>query len=424
MNRNRIVVLSAAGALALAWVLAAPGQDTPDEAQQLYQQAQDLVKGQKFDQAVDLMKKVVQLAPRNDLFLGTLSDCEFKAGKFADGLEHAQQAIKLNDRVGPYYVLAAANAYGDQDVDRARDYCDTVLKREKEFGSVTANDVRRIQDLLVPKTYTLFWNLDPQKGRLVGGALPVALPKGNLPYQSVTYEISGVQSHRLVKGEVNDVLYVVPQGTRPFPLTTKVTVEPYSYRKELAKATSKPLPDEVRVFLGPGEVMDPRSPALKKVVAGLKGDNGADTARNILAWMKKNVEYKLDKPNIGQLDFNSVDEVLERGHAECRGYALLFTALCRAAGVPARPVWGLERMSPGQDQRFGDIASHNWTEIYVSGSGWIPVDPQRPETFGFLPTTCIRIFMDAKKTKTSLEGLPMLNLVSMNGDKLRFEESR
>src|SRR5436309_2525589 len=105
MNRNRIVVLGAAGAVVLACVLAAAGQDASDEAQQLYQQAQDLVKAQKFDQAVEAMTKAVRLAPRNDLYLATLGDCEFKAGKFADGVEHALQAVKLNDKVGAYYVL-------------------------------------------------------------------------------------------------------------------------------------------------------------------------------------------------------------------------------------------------------------------------------------------------------------------------------
>jgi transglutaminase-like putative cysteine protease len=423
MNRNCIVLL-AAGALLLASAPAAPAQDNSDEAQRLFRQGQDLVKSEKYDQALDALKKAVQLAPSNDLFLATLSDCEFKAGHFADGLEHAQQAIKLNDKAGPYYVLAAANAYGEQDLDRAREYSDVVLKREKEFGPGPANDARRVQNLVVPKTYTLFWDMDPQKGRLVNGALPIAMAKGNLPYQTVTYEISGVQSHRLVKGDVNDVLYVVPQGTKPFALTMKVTVQPYSYKKELAHATAKPLPEEARTFLGPCEGIDPKSPALKKVVAGLKGDTAVETVRNILAWMKKNIEYKLDQPNINELDFKLVDEIIDRGHAECRGYAMLFTGLCRAAGVPARPVWGLYRVMPGQDQRYGDIASHNWAEVYVSGCGWVPADPQHPETLGFLPTNILRFFMDSRKVKGSTENLPLLELVNMKGDKVRFEESR
>jgi tetratricopeptide (TPR) repeat protein len=422
MSRNRIVVLAVL--VALAGVASRYGQDTGEDAQQLFQQAQDLVKAQKFDQALDLLKKAIRLAPRNDLYLATASDCELKAGKYADGLEHALQAIRINDKVGPYYILAAGNALLAQDLDRAREYIDLVLKRGDEFGAGPVKDARLLQDALGPKTYTLHWNLDPKKGQVIGGTMAIAMPKTSLPYQTTTYEITGAQSHRLVKGDVNDILYVVPRGTEAIALTTKVTVELHTFKKELAKATSKPLPQEARAYLSASEAINPKSAVLKKVAAEVKAGTPVETARNILAWMKKNVEYKLEGTNIGKLDFESVDEIVERGHAECRGYAILFTALCRAADVPARPVWGLTRVAPGQDQRFGDIASHNWAEFYVSGVGWIPVDPQRPETLGCLPTSCMRIFMDGRKNKGSTETLPMLNLVSMNGDKLKFEESR
>jgi hypothetical protein len=426
MNRNCRLLLCLAGVVALTPGWSARGADAAEDAQKLAQQAQELAKAEKFDQAIDAMKKASQLAPSNDLYLATTSDYELKAGKYTDGIEHALQAIKLNDKVGAYYVLVAANAVGDQDLDRAREYCEQLLKRgPKEFGPGPCNDARKLQDLLLPKTYTLHWNLDPQKGRLLDGKLAIAVPKDNLPYQTVTYEIADVQSQRLVKGEVNDVLYVVPLGNKPFALTTTVTVQPYSFKKDLARATSKPLPQDVRACLGPCYTLDPKSPTLKKVVTGLKADNPVDTVRSILAWMKKNVEYKLDKPKtLSELDFKAVDEIVERGHAECRGYAMLFVGLCRAADIPCRPIWGLARVAPGQDRQFGDIASHSWAEFYVSGCGWVPLDPQHPETLGFLPVNDIRIFMDAKRSKTSAENLPMANLVFMMGDKLRFDESR
>ena len=103
---------------------------------------------------------------------------------------------------------------------------------------------------------------------------------------------------------------------------------------------------------------------------------------------------------------------------------MLFAALCRAAGVPARPIWGLAKVSAGQDRRFGDIASHSWGEFYLPGCGWVPVDPQRPESIGFLPTTHMRIQVDTKRSKASLEDIPMFNLVSMNGGKVKFDEAR
>ena len=166
-----------------------------------------------------------------------------------------------------------------------------------------------------------------------------------------------------------------------------------------------------------------RSSVLTKVAVGLKGSTNVETARNVLAWMQKHVDYKLDSMPISKLDFKSVDEIIQRGHAECRGYAMLFTALCRAAGVPARPVWGLFRVPRGVEAKVGNIASHNWAEFYVPGVGWVPVDPQHPDTLGFMPTNIIRIFMDEKKNRTSLETLPILNLVFMNGDRIKFDET-
>jgi tetratricopeptide (TPR) repeat protein len=412
-----------AGVLALALLAPALWADDAEEAGKLAQQAQELSKNQKFEQAHEALKKAVGLAPRNDLYLAMLSDCELKLGKNADGLEHALAAIKINDKVGAYHILAAAHARGEQDIDRAREICETILKRGQEFGPGASNDARTILALLVPKTYTLHWELDPRRVRYAGGALLVAMPKGDLPYQSVTYEVKGAQSHRLIKGDVNDVLQVVPQGARPFTLITKVTVQPYSYKKELAKAAPKPLPPDALQQLGSIFSVDVNSPTLKRVAAGLKGKNNVETVRNIQAWMKKNVEYQRKQTPLTELDFKTVDDIVKRGHAECRGYAMLFTALCRAAGVPARPIWGLIRVPREQEKTSGQIASHNWVEFYVPGCGWLPIDPQAAETLGCLPTSHLRFFMDAKKAKASPEGQPLVNLLFMNGDKLRFEET-
>ena len=75
-------------------------------------------------------------------------------------------------------------------------------------------------------------------------------------------------------------------------------------------------------------------------------------------------------------------ESLRLGRASCEGYARLYTALCRALDLPARLVYGL-RLEPrelGQGEFLADGTRHMWSEVYLAGLGWAPVDP----TFTYL----------------------------------------
>jgi tetratricopeptide (TPR) repeat protein len=400
----------------------ASGQDAVTGVKALISRAEELAKARDLDGAIGLLDKAIQSAPDNDVLLGAISDFEFKAGRFASGLKHARKAVALQPAKGAYYCLAAVNAYGEQDVAKCREYCKVVLDQPKKFEPGPVLQARFREDLLLDKTFTFFFKLDPRKGRLVGGAFALGLPKTGLPYQKTSYEISGVRSHRLARGQSDDVLHVVPRGTEPFPLTIKVTVKPYSFKQALAQASRRSLPPEALANLGPIVGINPKSPVLRKVVSGLKGKDTVASVRNIQAWLSKNIEYKLQIASFREVDFKSVDEIVKRGYAECQGYAMLFTGLCRAAGIPARPVWGLMRVPPGVDRKFGDIVSHNWAEFYVPGCGWVPIDPQRFETLGFLPNHYVRMFTGSQKNANSTEAYPLFNLLSMHDAKIRFEE--
>ena len=58
-----------------------------------------------------------------------------------------------------------------------------------------------------------------------------------------------------------------------------------------------------------------------------------------------------------------------RGVATAREYALAFTTLARAAGIPSRPVAGY-LIDESQSAR-----AHYWAEFYLVDFGWVPVDP-------------------------------------------------
>jgi len=82
----------------------------------------------------------------------------------------------------------------------------------------------------------------------------------------------------------------------------------------------------------------------------------------IYGWVIDNLAYR----KVGGL--KGAKFALENGYGECGDYSALFTALCRAAGIPARTVVGRWATLIRDDW-------HVWAEFYLPGYGWLPVDP-------------------------------------------------
>ncbi|TAJ45555.1 transglutaminase-like domain-containing protein [Methanofollis fontis] len=60
--------------------------------------------------------------------------------------------------------------------------------------------------------------------------------------------------------------------------------------------------------------------------------------------------------------------MLATGHGDCGTQSMLFAALCRSLGIPARAAGGYQMLlaeTPG---------THFWAEYYIEGYGWVPCD--------------------------------------------------
>ncbi len=68
--------------------------------------------------------------------------------------------------------------------------------------------------------------------------------------------------------------------------------------------------------------------------------------------------------------FAPADQVARTLEGDCKEYAVLTAAMCRAAGVPARAAVGLVYVDSVRGPAFG---FHMWTEVWVRG-GWMPLD--------------------------------------------------
>lgn len=85
-----------------------------------------------------------------------------------------------------------------------------------------------------------------------------------------------------------------------------------------------------------------------------------EKARKIFDWVSENIKYEYPDESL-----RGADKTLRRRKGDCGEFARLFVALCRAIGIPARPITAL-----WQEQNGG----HVWAEIYFSPYGWMPVD--------------------------------------------------
>lgn len=110
-----------------------------------------------------------------------------------------------------------------------------------------------------------------------------------------------------------------------------------------------------------------------EVTSGKNGD--LEKARAIYAFVQRHLRYDPGSPyrNRGALS------ALETATGVCEEYAALFTALCRAAGIPARQVNGYTDPR-GTGDIFNSAISlrgyrHSWAEFYLEGMGWLPADP-------------------------------------------------
>ena len=109
------------------------------------------------------------------------------------------------------------------------------------------------------------------------------------------------------------------------------------------------------------------TPRLRRLAAELAGDetNPYLKAKRFFTWIKQHHPWASAR-EYSTLE-NIPEYVLANHHGDCGQVRLLFITLCRIAGIPAHFQSGF-MMHPGEWNL------HDWSEIYLEGIGWVPVD--------------------------------------------------
>jgi hypothetical protein len=125
-----------------------------------------------------------------------------------------------------------------------------------------------------------------------------------------------------------------------------------------------------------------------------------EKANRLLAWVSQHIKRTPD------LLVPRAAMVLRERQADVDGHTLLFVALARASGLPARPVSGI--LLAGEK-----FYLHSWAEVYLGG--WVPVDP----TWGEIPATANRVRLATGTLARPMDLLPLVagldaELISLN----------
>jgi len=172
-------------------------------------------------------------------------------------------------------------------------------------------------------------------------------------------------------------------GVRPV-LTVTSRVATRDWAIDLTARTKAPKANaaELRHFLRPTRLI-PTDGIVKETAATITRNFQSDTdkARAIYEWIVENTYRNPKTQGCGIGDIRFLLESRDLG-GKCADLNALYVGLARAAGIPARDVYGIRVAKSGLGYQCLGPASENVSkaqhcraEVHLNEFGWVPVDP-------------------------------------------------
>jgi transglutaminase-like putative cysteine protease len=192
---------------------------------------------------------------------------------------------------------------------------------------------------------------------------------------------------RIVEGRAEGLGIITaefPAGVKPI-LTLSSRVATKNYAVDLSvprRGAASGNRAELQHFLRPTKLL-PINGIVKatatEITRGAKTD--VERARAIYEWIVDNTFRDPKTRGCGRGDIRFMLESKDLG-GKCADINALYVGLARAAGLPARDVYGIRIAKSGMGYKSLGTTSENITraqhcraEVFIGGYGWVPVDP-------------------------------------------------
>ena len=130
------------------------------------------------------------------------------------------------------------------------------------------------------------------------------------------------------------------------------------------------------MYTGSESYIDSDSPIIIEAVDEAIGSesNPYLIAEKLYSYITDNLDYDYELAAENDRQLFKASEILERGKGTCMDYSIVYAAVCRAAGIPARYVSGVPVTVAVGMENQEIFECHAWNEIKLPEYGWIPLD--------------------------------------------------
>jgi transglutaminase-like putative cysteine protease len=248
------------------------------------------------------------------------------------------------------------------------------LFAEGSTGNWRTFEVTTRVEILKPSGVTRVW-------------LPAALVSST-PFQKTLSNVFHAEggTAKIVESKADSIGIVTaefPEGAKPvLTMTSRIATRDYAVDLSVPGKGPKADRAELEHFRRSTKLL-PTDGIVKETATQITAGAGSDLdkARAIYEWIVDNTFRNPKTRGCGLGDIRFMLESKDLG-GKCADLNALYVGLARAAGLPARDVYGIRVARSELGYKSLGAASENITkaqhcraEVYIGGHGWVPVDP-------------------------------------------------
>ncbi|MCX6906449.1 MAG: transglutaminase domain-containing protein [Verrucomicrobia bacterium] len=198
----------------------------------------------------------------------------------------------------------------------------------------------------------------------------VTVPPSDLPHQRALVPAVRDAVRKTHKNGIDQYLELGLEVPRRSTVTRDVRflvlLLPADYTKTKSSQSQREV--DLSQYLRPSRLIESDAPEVRRLADSLFAGKSSqiEKAKAAYEYPAKVLKFK-PQPAVGAL------KALKTGSGDCTEFAALFCALCRSGGIPAR-MTGVFNFGTKKEITVSQ-PNHNAAEVFLSGLGWVPVDP-------------------------------------------------